>query len=226
VPVSVRPWGSVRAPIRSGRERSRQPRRACLRLSMRKETTIAAASHRKNEPRINQQIRKSPVRLIDEDGTQLGIVPVEEARQRARDKGLDLVEVGPNADPPVCRIFDWGKLRYEKQKKEREAKRRTQTIEVKEVKYRPTIDEHDRDRKTDRARKFLEQGNKVKVTVFFRYRQLRRPQLGQEILDHVEQTLADVSNVEHRTRGLEGRQMTMILSPKPQKKEKEAEKAS
>jgi len=150
-------------------------------------------------------------------------VPVEEARQRARDKGLDLVEVGPNADPPVCRIFDWGKLRYEKQKKDREAKRRTQTIEVKEVKYRPTIDEHDRDRKTDRARKFLEQGNKVKVTVFFRYRQLRRPQLGQEILDHVEQSLADVASVEHRTRGLEGRQMTMILSPRPQKKEKEKE---
>lgn len=148
-------------------------------------------------------------------------MPVEEARERARDKGLDLVEVGPNADPPVCRILDWGKLRYEKQKKEREAKKKTQTVEVKEVKYRPTIDEHDRDRKTDRARKFLEQGNKVKVTVFFRYRQLRRPQLGQEILDHVEQSLADVANTEHRTRGLEGRQMTMILSPKPQKKEKE-----
>lgn len=142
---------------------------------------------------------------------------VEDARQRARDKGLDLVEVGPNADPPVCRIFDWGKLRYEKQKKEREAKRRTQTVELKEVKYRPTIDEHDRDRKTDRARKFLEEGNKVKVTIFFRYRQLRRPQLGQEILDHVQEQLADVATVEHRTRGLEGRQMTMILGPRPQK---------
>lgn len=142
---------------------------------------------------------------------------VEDARQRARDKGLDLVEVGPNADPPVCRIFDWGKLRYEKQKKEREAKRRTQTVELKEVKYRPTIDEHDRDRKTGRARKFLEEGNKVKVTIFFRYRQLRRPQLGQEILDHVQEQLADVATVEHRTRGLEGRQMTMILGPRPQK---------
>jgi translation initiation factor IF-3 len=151
-------------------------------------------------------------------------VPVEEARDRARDKGLDLVEVGPNADPPVCRILDWGKLRYEKQKKEREAKKRTQTIEVKEVKYRPTIDEHDRDRKTDRARKFLEQGNKVKVTVFFRYRQLRRPQLGQEILDHVQNQLADVSTVEHRTRGLEGRQMIMILAALSPKKEKEKEK--
>lgn len=153
-------------------------------------------------------------------------MPVEEARDRARDKGLDLVEVGPNADPPVCRILDWGKLRYEKQKKEREAKKRTQTIEVKEVKYRPTIDEHDRDRKTDRARKFLEQGNKVKVTVFFRYRQLRRPQLGQEILDHVQNQLADVSSVEHRTRGLEGRQMIMILAPVSQKKEKERKEAA
>ncbi len=166
------------------------------------------------------------MRLIDEDGTQLGIVPVDEARERARDKGLDLVEVGPNADPPVCRILDWGKLRYEKQKKEREAKKKTQTIEVKEVKYRPTIDEHDRDRKTDRARKFLEQGNKVKVTVFFRYRQLRRPQLGQEILDHVQNELADISTVEHRTRGLEGRQMIMILAPETAKKEKERKQAA
>ncbi len=199
-------------------------------LSHRKEHTIAAANYQqnRNEPRINQQIRKSPVRLIDEDGTQLGIVPIEEARDKARERGLDLVEVGPNADPPVCRILDWGKLRYEKQKKEREAKRKTQTIEVKEVKYRPTIDVHDRDRKTDRARKFLEQGNKVKVTIFFRYRQLRRPQLGQEILDHVQQRLADVATVEHRSKGLEGRQMTMILAPQPQARarDKEAQQAS
>lgn len=153
-------------------------------------------------------------------------MPVDEARDRARDKGLDLVEVGPNADPPVCRILDWGKLRYEKQKKDREAKKKTQTIEVKEVKYRPTIDQHDRDRKTDRARKFLEQGNKVKVTVFFRYRQLRRPQLGHEILDHVQTQLDDVASVEHRTRGLEGRQMIMILAPRAQKKEKEKQAAS
>ena len=186
---------------------------------------IAAANsrNRRNEPRINKQIRKSPVRLIDEDGTQLGIVPVEEARDRAKQKGLDLVEVGANADPPVVRILDWGKLRYERQKKDREAKKKTQTIEVKEVKYRPTVAEHDRDRKTDRARKFLEQGNKVKVTVFFRYRQLRRPQLGTEILDHVRDQLADISTVEHRTRGLDGRQMTMILAPISEKGKKERE---
>lgn len=152
-------------------------------------------------------------------------MPVEEARDKARDRGLDLVEVGPTADPPVCRILDWGKLRYEKQKKEREAKKKTQTIEVKEVKYRPTIGQHDRDRKTDRARGFLGEGNKVKVTIFFRYRQLRRPQLGVEILDDVARQLEDVATVEHRTRGLEGRQMTMILAPIPQKS-KPAEKAA
>lgn len=174
---------------------------------------IAPPQQKSPDPRINHQIRKSPVRLIDEDGTQLGIVPVEEARARAREKGLDLVEVGGAADPPVCRILDWGKLRYEKQKKEREAKKKTQTIEVKEVKYRPTIDQHDRDRKTALARGFLSKGNKVKVTVFFRFRQLRRPELGAEILDRVTQQLADIAVVEFRTRGMEGRQMTMILAP-------------
>lgn len=104
-------------------------------------------------------------------------------------------------------------MRYEKQKREREARKRTHTIEVKEVKYRPSIGEHDRDRKTDRARKFLEKGNKVKVTVFFRYRQMRRPELGKEILDLVTEQLADIGKVESRSRGMEGRQMTMVLSP-------------
>lgn len=164
-------------------------------------------------PRINERIRRSPVRLIDSDGTQLGIVPVEEARAKAQDRGLDLVEVGPNSDPPVCRILDWGKMRYEKQKKEREARKKATVIEVKEVKYRPTIDTHDRDRKTGRARKFLEEGNKVKVTIFFRYRQLRRPELGVDILDHVAKQLEDIAVVEYRSRGMEGRQMTMVLAP-------------
>ena len=110
-------------------------------------------------------------------------------------------------------MMDWGKMRYEKQKREREARKKTHTIEIKEVKYRPGIGEHDRDRKTDRARKFLEKGNKVKVTIFFRYRQLRRPELGQEILDHVGRQLADIAKVEYRSRGMEGRQMTMVLNP-------------
>lgn len=139
-------------------------------------------------------------------------MPIEDARKRAEDKGLDLVEVGANADPPVVRILDWGKLRYERQKRERESKKKTTTIEVKEVKYRPTIDDHDFDLKTKRARRFLDEGKKVKVTVFFRYRQLRRPELGSEILDKVTEQLSDVGVVEHRSR-MEGRQMVMILAP-------------
>jgi translation initiation factor IF-3 len=121
--------------------------------------------------------------------------------------------VGATADPPVVRMMDYGKMRYEKQKREREARKKTHQIEIKEVKYRPTIDQHDRDRKTARAREFLTKGNKVKVTIFFRYRQLRRPELGEEILDRVQEQLADVGKVEFRSRGMEGRQMTMILNP-------------
>jgi translation initiation factor IF-3 len=165
-----------------------------------------------NEPRVNDRIRKSPVRLIDTDGAQLGVVPIEDARRRAEEKGLDLVEVGANADPPVVRILDWGKVRYERQKRERESKRKAAVIEVKEVKYRPTIDEHDFDIKTQQARRFLGKGQKVKVTVFFRFRQLRRPELGAEILDKVCQQLADVALVETRSK-MEGRQMVMVLAP-------------
>jgi translation initiation factor IF-3 len=163
---------------------------------------------------VNRQIRKSPVRLIDVDGTQLGVVPLEEARKRAEESGLDLVEVGASANPPVVRILDWGKLKYEKEKKAREARKKTHVIEVKEVKYRPSIDEHDYEIKTKRARRFLEGGKKVKVTIFFRYRQLRRPELGAQILDKVTEELADVAAVESRSR-LDGRRMIMVLAPVP-----------
>ena len=152
------------------------------------------------------------MRLIDVDGTQLGVVPIEEARQRAEDQGLDLVEVGAKANPPVVRILDWGKLKYEREKKARESRKKTHVIEVKEVKYRPSIDEHDYEIKTKRARRFLEQGKKVKVTIFFRYRQLRRPELGAQILDNVTEELADVATVESRSR-LDGRRMVMVLAP-------------
>ena len=152
------------------------------------------------------------MRLIDVDGTQLGVVPIEEARQRAEDQGLDLVEVGANANPPVVRVLDWGKLKYEREKKARESRKKTHVIEVKEVKYRPSIDDHDYEIKTKRARRFLESGKKVKVTIFFRYRQLRRPELGTQILDNVTKELADVSTVEARSR-LDGRRMVMVLAP-------------
>lgn len=142
------------------------------------------------------------------------MVPIEEARTRAEDQDLDLVEVGPNADPPVVKIMDWGKVKFDREKRARESRKKAQTIEVKEVKYRPTIEIHDFDIKTNRARKFLQQGKKVKVTIFFRYRQLRRPELGSNILDRVTEALQDVSVVEHRS-GLEGRQMVMVLGSKP-----------
>ena len=157
-------------------------------------------------------IRTSPVRLIDEDGSQLGIVALDEARTRAKDRGLDLVEVGAGADPPVVRILDWGKLKYEKEKKARESRKKTHVIDVKEVKYRPNIDEHDYEIKTKRARRFLTQGKKVKVTIFFRYRQLRRPELGAQILDKVVEQTADIAAVESRT-SLDGRRMVMVLAP-------------
>lgn len=124
--------------------------------------------------------------------------------------------MGPNADPPVVKILDYGKMRYEKQKAQREARKKTHQTEIKEVKYRPTIDTHDRDRKTDRARKFLESGKKVKVTIFFRYRHMRRPELGREILDKVALDLENVAVVDYRSDKMEGRQMTMILSPRPE----------
>jgi translation initiation factor IF-3 len=165
-----------------------------------------------NEPRVNDRIRKSPVRLIDTDGAQLGIVPIEEARRLAEERSLDLVEVGAAADPPVVRILDWGKVRYERQKREKESKKKASVIEIKEVKYRPTIDEHDFEIKTGQARRFLEKGFKVKVTVFFRFRQMRRPELGNEILDKVTRQTEDLAVVETRSK-LEGRQIVMILAP-------------
>ena len=162
--------------------------------------------------RVNEQIRKSPVRLIDDEGNQLGVVSVKEALETAKDRGLDLVEVGASADPPVVKIMDWGKVRFEREKARKEARKKATTIEVKEVKFRPTIDDHDFERKVKRARRFLEKGNKVKVTVFFRYRQLRRPDLGSDLLDQVVEQTNDLAEVESR-QDLEGRRMVMVLAP-------------
>ena len=165
-----------------------------------------------NEPRVNDRIRKSPVRLIDADGTQVGIVQLVQAREKARERGLDLVEVGEKADPPVVKIMDWGKVKFDRDKKARESRKKTVVIEVKEVKFRPTIGENDFNIKLNRAIRFLKAGKKVKITVFFRYRQLRRPELGSKILDKITEAVTEVANIDNRSR-LEGRQMTMILSP-------------
>lgn len=153
------------------------------------------------------------MRLIGTDGEQLGVVPIEVARDSAREQGLDLVEVSPSARPPVCRIMDWGKHRYEEQKRAKESKRRQHTVDVKEVKLRPGTDDHDLNFKLKHARRFLEKGSKVKVTVRYRGPELRRPEAGQEILNQVAEALDDLASVESRNARVEGRQITMMLAP-------------
>jgi translation initiation factor IF-3 len=162
---------------------------------------------------VNEQIRISPIRLIDADGEQLGIVPLDEAREKATAAGLDLVEVAPRARPPVVRLMDWGKYQYEQQKRAKEAKKKQQTIEVKELKFRPKTDDHDLAFKVRNARRFLSKGKHVKVTVRFRRRELRRPELGQQVLDHVAGELEDIATITSRDMRLEGRQLTMMLEP-------------
>ena len=164
--------------------------------------------------RINERIRLSPVRLIDDDGTQVGVVPVDEALQRARAKGLDLVEVAANSRPIVCKIMDYGRFRYEQEKKAREAKKQQHQVDLKEVKYRPNINIHDFETKTRRAREFLEQGKHVKITIMFRMREMRRPENGYELLRRVYEELKDSAKMEREpSKELEGRDLTMVLRP-------------
>lgn len=172
-----------------------------------------AATNDKQRVRVNTQIRISPVRLIDQDGEQVGVVPVEEALSAARARGLDLVEVAPMARPPVVKIMDYGKYRFEQAKAARAARKKQHTIQVKEVKYRPGISEHDFEFKTRHARAFLEEGNKVKLTMMFRGRQITHPELGQEVLDRVYEVVKDVAKIETASK-LEGRNMTMVLAPR------------
>lgn len=153
------------------------------------------------------------MRLIDADGEQVGVVPVDEALRAAEARGLDLVEVAPMARPPVVKIMDYGKYRFEQAKAARAARKKQHVIHVKEVKYRPGISEHDFEFKTRHARTFLEEGNKVKLTMMFRGRQVTHPELGKEVLDRVFDLLKDVAKVEAESR-LEGRNMTMVIAPK------------
>ena len=163
--------------------------------------------------RVNRQIRISPVRLIGDDGEQKGIMPVEQAIAQAESLGLDLVEVAPNARPPVCRIMDYGKFKYEEARKARKAKKKQHTVQVKEVKFRPGIEEHDFEFKIRHAKRFLEEGNKVKATMMYRGRQITHAEIGREVLIRVAQELEDLARVEAQP-NLEGRNMTMILAPK------------
>jgi translation initiation factor IF-3 len=157
----------------------------------------------------------SPVRLIGPAGEQVGILPTREALDRAHELGLDLVEVSPNSRPPVCRIMDFGKYKYELSKKDKLAKKKQHTFQLKEMRYRPKIDEHDFDFKTRHVREFLESGSKVKVFVFFRGREMAHIEFGRKILDRVITELSDVALVDMPSR-LEGNNMSMVLSPKPE----------
>jgi translation initiation factor IF-3 len=166
--------------------------------------------------RINERIRLSPVRLVDEEGNQVGVLPVDEALKLAKEKGLDLVEVSATSRPIVCKIMDYGRFRYEQEKKAREAKKQQHSVEIKEVKYRPNINIHDFETKTKQARKFLDQGKHVKVTIMFRMREMRRPENGFELLRRIAEELDDIAKVDRMPTKLEGRDLTMVM--RPQKK--------
>lgn len=163
--------------------------------------------------RVNERIRVREVRLIDEDGTQLGVVQTREALDIARDKGLDLVEVQPNAVPPVCRLMDYGRFRYEESRKERESRRKSKGAVLKEVRIYPKIGDHDLHTKARQAQKFLEEGDKVKVAVLFRGREMLHQEIGRELLKQVVEQLQPVSTVDQDAR-MEGRTMSVLLSPK------------
>jgi translation initiation factor IF-3 len=164
--------------------------------------------------RINEQIRLSPVRLIGADGEQVGIVPIEEARRVAADAGLDLVEVAPDARPIVVRVMDWGKHRFEAAKKAREARKKESRIAVKQVKLRPNIDDHDLRTKLNHARRFLTAGDKVKVTIMFRGRDLRRPENGRRLLERVIEIMSDIAVVEAAPGPIVNRDMSMVIAPR------------
>jgi translation initiation factor IF-3 len=163
--------------------------------------------------RVNRQIRISPVRVISAEGAQLGIMSVDEALAAAEADGFDLVEVAPNARPPVVRIMDYGKYKYEEARKARSARKKQHQIQIKEVKFRPGIEPHDFDFKVRHARRFLEEGNKVKATMMFRGRQMAHPEIGLEVLKKVAEAIDDLGKVESQP-SMEGRTMTMILAPK------------
>ena len=162
---------------------------------------------------LNENITYPQVRVIDQDGEQLGIITSEEALAKAQEAGLDLVEVSPNAEPPVCRIMDFGKFRFENSKQKQGAKKKQKKTQVKEIKFRPRTEIGDYNVKVKQLRKFLESGDKTKVTMRFRGREFAHQELGMELLKRVVSDLEEISNVEQMP-GMEGRQMVMVLGPK------------
>ena len=153
------------------------------------------------------------MRLIGEAGDQMGIVSFDEAMESARSAGLDLVEVASNAEPPVCKIMDYGKLKYDQKKKDQESKKKQHIIRVKEVRFRPRISDHDLGIKLNRVKKFISEGNKVKITLMYRGREMARQDLGETLIRRIEETLSDVADVEKRG-DLEGRRIAIVMAPK------------
>jgi len=164
-------------------------------------------------PRVNHEIDSRSIRLVGEDGEMVGVVSLREGLEMAAEAGLDLVEVSPNAEPPVCKILDYGKFKYEAQKKKNEARKKQKVIEVKEIKLRPNIDDNDYGVKMRSMRKFLEEGDKVKVTLRFRGREMAHQDLGMKVLDRVRAELDELAKVEQFPK-MEGRQMVMVIAPR------------
>jgi len=164
-------------------------------------------------PRINDEIRVPQVRLIDDAGEMIGIMSAREALIRAYDLGLDLVEISPNAVPPVCKILDYGKYKYEQQKKANEARKKQKVVEIKEIKVRPNIDDHDYEVKMKQMKNFIGEGDKVKVTLRFRGREMAHQELGVKVLERIRSDLTELVKVEQMPK-LENRQMVMVISPK------------
>ena len=170
----------------------------------------------KQELQINEQIRDKELRVIDSDGTQLGIMPLRRAMELAEQKNLDLVKIAPQANPPVCKIIDYGKFRFEQAKREKEARKNQRVVEIKEVRLSLNIDTHDFETKRNHALRFISEGNKVKASFRLRGREMGHPELGLEIMRRFADAMSEVANVEKPAK-LEGRTMLMFLAPKPAK---------
>src|SRR5690348_7077751 len=173
----------------------------------------AAPPVQKDGPRVNEEIRAREVHLIDKDGTNRGTVPIAEALSAAQEAGMDLVEISPNATPPVCKIMDYGKYKFQEQKKAAEARKKQKVVEIKEIKFRPMIDDHDYEVKMRSMRRFFEEGDKVKVTLRFRGREMAHQELGFELLKRVRTDTAEIAKIEQEAK-FEGRQMIMVLAPR------------
>ena len=188
--------------------------KAHLSIPPRRPVSRGAAPPQKEEGyRINHRIDAREVRLIAEDGANVGVVPTRQALMMAEEANLDLVEISPDAKPPVCKILDYGKFKFQEQKKAAEARKKQKVIEIKEIKMRPMIDDHDYDVKMRAIRRFFEEGDKVKITLRFRGREMAHQELGQQLLDRVKKDTAEIAKVESEPR-FEGRQIVMVLAPR------------